>query len=121
MKDRERTMFRLYHIDCIAFAELVSYIEETSFYNETVSVFRLKDLASMYEKRLTELNQTGDTKMNSTRLKDRLLLHCPYLTAVKQGRDVLLTYDVGIGVALLNLCYDEDEEAIHLAEATKIV
>ena len=78
-------------------------------------------MASTYEKCLTDLNPTWDTKKNSTHLKNRLFLHCPYLTAAKQGRDVLLTYDVGIGAALLNFCYDEDEEAIHLDEAAKIV
>ena len=36
----------------------------------------------------------------------------PYLQAVKQGRDVLLTYDAVLVDAILKACSDDDSEAI---------
>ena len=77
--------------ESIALAELISYIDERRLVETTVPVFRLADLVSVYTERLLELSPENTEKPHSTRLKERLVLHCPYLKAVKQGRDVLLT------------------------------
>nr|XP_054761374.1 uncharacterized protein LOC129267773 [Lytechinus pictus] len=88
-----------------------------------VPVFRLVDLVSVYTERLVELSPDNtEIKVNSTRLKERLLLHCPYLKAVRQGRDVLLTYDTAIGDAIQMTCFDDDDsEALQLANAALII
>lgn len=86
-----------------------------------VPVFRLADLVSVYMERLVELSPENKEKVNSTRLKERILLHCPYLKAVKQGRDVLLTYDAAVGDAILMACSDEDSEALQLARVALII
>ena len=54
-------------------------------------------------------------------LKERLLLHCLYLKAVNQGKDVLLTYDTAVGDAILNACFDVDSEAVLLARIALII
>ena len=109
--------------ESIALAELISYIEEQrlSATAAAIPVFRLADLVTVYSERLTELNPDYKGNVNSTRLKERLLGHCPYLKAAKQGRDILLTYDTAIGDAILQACSDNDSEAIHLAKAAAIV
>ena len=107
----------------IALAELISYIDERSMVGPSVPVFRLADLVSVYTERLVELSPDNtEITVNSTRLKERLLLHCPYLKAVRQGRDVLLTYDTAIGDAIqMTCCDDDDSEALQLAKAALII
>ena len=61
----------------IALAELISYIEEYRASQDSASVFKLVDLVSMYQSRLKDLGL--EVKVNSTRLKDRLLANCPSL------------------------------------------
>ena len=61
-------------------------------------------------------------KVNSTRLKERLLAQLPGLRAQSKGRDVLLAFDEDIGEALGKACeQDCDTEAVHLARAAQIV
>ena len=105
----------------IALAELISYIDEMRLSETTVPVFRLADLVSVYGERLAELGVENQGYVHPTRLKDRLLLHCPYMKAITQGRDVLLTYDTAVGDAILNACSDKDTEALQLARAATIV
>ena len=76
-----------------------------------VPVFRLADLASIYNERLQDLNPNAG-KVHSTRLKERLLQQCPYLTAVTKGRGVLLTYNIALGDAVMHACSDTDSEAL---------
>ena len=47
----------------------------------------------MYDKRMFDLDPTYDRKVNSTRLKDRLLGQIVDLRAQKQGKDVALLFD----------------------------
>ena len=44
-----------------------------------------------------------------------------FLKAVRHGRNVLLTYVSAVGDAIVKACSDEDEEAMELADAAKIV
>ena len=105
----------------IALVELILYIDERRQTEAAVPVFRLADLVSVYMERLAELSPETTDKVNSIHLKECLLLHCPYLKAVKQGRDVLLTYGNVLGDAILKACSDDDSEAIQLAKVALII
>ena len=106
----------------IALAELVLYIEETHLEEGTAPVFRLADLAKLYTTRMEHLGVALCKKVNSTRLKERLLAQLPGLRAQSKGRDVLLAFDEDIGEALGKACeQDCDTEAVHLARAAQIV
>ena len=107
----------------IAFVEIISYIEE--FFedrdaSQAVPTLRLADLAKMYKAKLAELGVNA-SRVNTTRLKDRILSTLPHVSAQTQGRDILiLDQDVGEAIKLAN-DQDTDAEAMHLARAAKIV
>ena len=106
----------------IAFAALVSYLEEFREDREGVPVFKLVDLAKLYSAKLQELGIAASSKINTTRLKERLLGVFPDLSAHIQGRYVLLVFDHAIGDAIKKACeQDSDSEALCLAKAAKIV
>ena len=106
----------------IAFAELVSYMEETCKDDLIAPVFKLKDLTVLYGNRLNQLGTNISGRVHSTKLKDRILAYFPDIEAHKQGRDVVLIYNKDIGSALRKACeHDADDDAIHLAKAAKIV
>jgi len=74
----------------------------------------------MYQARLNDLGL--DIKVNSTRLKERVLANCPSLSASRKGKDVLLAFDTDVVDALKKACdSDSDEEAIILAKAAQII
>jgi len=106
----------------IVFAELVMYIEEAHLDGDTAPVFKLVDLAQLYNSRMEQLGLKVDTRLHTTRLKERLLAHFPDLRAQKKGRDVLLVFEEDIGAALAKACeLDSDCDAVHLARAAQIV
>ena len=106
----------------IVLAELVLYIEETPLEEGTAPVFRLADLAKLYTTRMEQLGVALCKKVNSTRLKERLLAQLPGLRSQSKGQDVLLAFDEDIGEALGKACeQDCDTEAVHLARAAQIV
>jgi len=107
----------------IAFAELVMYIEETCYSNEDkAAVFKLSDLAQLYVSRMIQLGIKLDTRIHTTRLKQRLLAQFPDMQAQKKGWDVLMAFEEDIGTALAKACeLDSDSEAIHLVRTAKIV
>ncbi len=106
----------------IALAELVTYIEETRAENESVPVFKLKDLVAMYSSRVKQLGTSLNGRINSTHLKDRILAHFPDLQALKDGRDIILIFNEDIGPAMRKACeLDAEFNAIHLARAAQIV
>ena len=82
-----------------ALAELVTYIFETQRNSEESVVFRLADLANLYEERLAQLGSSS-AQVPSTRLKDKLLQKMPELEAHLKGRDVLLMFEKDIGPAI---------------------
>ena len=65
--DQERAM------SAVVFAELALYIEETRQDEETAPVFRLADLVHLCQSRMEQLEVQLDTRVHSTRLKQRLL------------------------------------------------
>ena len=82
-------------IEAVALAELVPYVEESAQNCDTVPVFKLLDLTKLYIERLRQLGIEVSSRINSTRLKERLLSAVPDLTAHvhTNGKDVLLSYD----------------------------
>jgi len=106
----------------IVLAELALYIEDTHLEEDTSPVFRLADLANLYANRMEHFGVPLDTRVNTTRLKERLLAQLPGLRAQSKGRDVLLAFDEDIGEALGKACeLDCDSELVHLARASQIV
>ena len=99
----------------IAFAELVVFLEDMSSDEDSAAVFRLSDLARLYKDRLEQLGVTVDSRIHSTRLKNRLISELPELRAHSEGRDTILTFQKNTGPALKKAC-DHDSDAMHLCE-----
>ncbi|KAK3736786.1 hypothetical protein QZH41_011732 [Actinostola sp. cb2023] len=114
-------------LEGIALAELVAYIEES-----TLTIFKLADLAKAYKSRTAykhtsiqvpeQLDVNMTARVNTTRLKERLLIHLPGLEDHNNGRDVYLAFKDDLG-RMMEKAHQEDcdEEAIHLAKAASIV
>jgi len=76
----------------LVFAELTElYMQEVRDASSGLSVFRLADLAKLYQKRLQEYG-TDPGRVHSGRLNTKLLAHFPDLQAYASGRDILLTF-----------------------------
>ena len=106
----------------IVFAELVSYIEDVRTDTEVAPIFKLADLVSLYATRLKQLGTNEESRIHSTKLKERLLSYFPDMQAHKQGRNVVLIANHDIGQALRKACHhDADNDAVHLARAAKVV
>ena len=106
----------------LAFAKLVVYIKETRLETTTAPVFKLAELSQLYMSRIKQLGATSDQRVNSTRLKQRLLAHFPVMQAHSKGRDIFLVFDENIGAALSLACeHDSDGDDVHLARAAQIV
>ena len=101
----------------IAFAELVSYIEDSRMDTSVAPVFKLTDLVHLYSTRLQVVG-----RVHSTKLKDRILNYFQDMEAHKRGRDVVLIFNEDVGSALNKACeHDSNNDAIHLARAANIV
>jgi hypothetical protein len=104
--------------DSIVLAELISYIE---VFNDGKTVFKLAELVNMFSRRLEELVGSS-TKVNSTRLKEKLLKAIPELVTSKATYGVVLSYSVNIGDVLLSACkQNSDDDAIILMQSAQIV
>ena len=104
-----------YQTKCgVALAELITYMQESADAQEGI-VFRLADLSDLYTKRLKQLGIEVESRLRSTTLKERLLMHLPGLKEFKQGRDVLLSFEKNISY-LLREAYeaDKDEQNIYI-------
>ena len=69
----------------IAFAELVSYIEDCQMDTLVAPIFKLKDLVNLYSTRLTQLGTDILRHIHSTKLKDRILSYFQDMEAHKKG------------------------------------
>jgi len=113
---------RSHHItskDELAFAELVSYIQERLECDQLL-VFKLSDLAKLYSQQLEQL-QADEGRVNTSRLKERILSAFPNLSAHSEGRDVLLASNQEIGSVLRQAANDDNSDACHLARAANII
>ena len=109
--------------ESIAPAELVAIIEDRCMYDEGItSFFVLSDLVKMYTARVEELG--GNIRGHSTRLKESLLKHLPYLGAStsNNGNKIILGPTDKIGDAISEACsHDDEDDAIHIARAAQII
>lgn len=107
----------------LVLAELVAYIEEFRNHDsESLPVFKLSDLGKLYESRLKEQDPHFSGKVNTTRLKEKLLGLIPNLRTQTQGRDVILMFDSDIGEAIkLAWTNNHDDDAMQLASAARIL
>ena len=77
------------HLHGIAFAELVSYMEEYCEEENVSAAFKLSDLVNTYKARLEQLGVVVEGRIHSTRLKIRLLSVFPDLKEYKEGCNIL--------------------------------
>ena len=106
----------------IAFAEIVSYIEEQIAGATEIPMFKLSDLLKFYVKTLQDLGLTLESRIHSTRFKDRILYQVEGLTAHNDGNEVLLVCNRDIGEALESAaCINYDDEGYILSRAAKII
>ena len=106
----------------IAFAKLVSYIEDCCLDSTTASVFKLAHLENMYSTQMIQLGTDVVERVHSTKLKNRILNYIHDMEAHKNGRDVMLAFNKDIGHALSMACYhDSDTDAVRLARTANIV
>ena len=100
----------------VAFAELLTYIDESRIDEDLAVVFKLADLVKLLSARLQQFGIEQDTRPHSTDLNSRIVAHFPDLKAYKEGRDVLLAFDRDMGAALRKFYKEDfDDEAICLA------
>jgi len=102
----------------IALAELVSYIFETQRNSTESVIFRLADLVSMYQERLSQLGLKS-LPVHTTRLKEKLLNKIPGLKAHTKGRDLLLIFEKDIGPTIALAC--DYSDTIHMAKTAEII
>ena len=106
----------------LAFAEVISYIEECRESN--TKAIPLSDICDLYKSLLEKLGVHEESRVHSTRLKEKVLTHVPGLRAINAGagKEVLLAFDNAIGDVLKEaLKKNRDEEGIELAAAAKII
>ena len=89
--------------ESFALADIIAYMEEVRANECTPSVFKLSKLIELYMEQLKLHGVTVANRTHPTRFKERLLEHCPDLTEVSHGRDVLLTFSENLGIALTKL------------------
>jgi hypothetical protein len=108
------------HIGCLAFTQLVSYVDEYHLDDSVTPIFKLYDLAKLYKVRLGQFGGVGT--VHSTRLKEQLLSHFPDMRAHEEGRDVLLMFDYDIGPVVLKASQtDCQQNALCSSHAAQIV
>ena len=87
----------------LAFAELVSYIEETRIDTSITPVFKLSDLVTLYTTRLEQLGSNVVGRVHSTDLKKKILAYFFDMKPHKQGRNIILVSNECVGHALRKL------------------
>ena len=107
--------------ESLALAEVVAYIEEARSTDSSPSVFKLAELAQLYSEQLVRYNISIVNPIHTTRFKERLLATCPELTAVNHGRDVWLTFQDHLGMALVQIKKCSDADAVHLMHTAKLI
>ena len=107
--------------ESLALAQVIAYIEDRRVSVSTPVVFKLSELKKLYWEQLVRHKVPLGTQTHSSRFKERLLTNCPHLTCVSHGRDVLLTFEQHIGVALQQVTEHTDSDAVSLMHAAKLL
>ena len=102
--------------DELAFAELVAYIDEF-METEDPSVLKLSDMVQLFSSKFKSLHE----RINSTRLKERIMAAFPDLTAHSIGRDVVLAPRDDIVDVLMAAKQNKDSMICRLAKAARII
>ena len=102
--------------DELAFAELVAYIDEF-METEDPSVLKLSDMVQLFSSKF----KSSHERINSTRLKERIMAAFPDLTAHSIGRDVVLAPRDDIGDVLMVAKQNKDSMICCLAKAARII
>ncbi len=111
-------------IEGMVLEEIVDYLKSSSESQEDIPVFKLSDLKSLYSQRLKEYGSPDvrTENIHSTRLKEKILSRIPELQESRKGREIVLTFREGIGLAIYKVCkQDYEEDGICLSSAAKIV
>ena len=91
----------------------MTYIVESSLCSEKPVTFR-----HLYQQHLAQLG-VDSPRVNSTRLKDKLLEEIPELEAHRSGRDLLLAFQKDVGKALTQS--NDFSDTLIIAKAAKIL
>ena len=79
-------------------------------------------MAKLYHNRSEQLGVSIPKRINTTRLKERLLDQMPNLKAHTKARDVVLAFDDDIADALIIASqFKKDSDIMHLAKTAQIV
>ena len=107
----------------IAFGEVVSFIEEVAMSDtDKIPVCRLSDLIRLYEGHLQDLGIKLETRIHSTRFKNRLLSQFEDLSAYNEGKEVMLAFDHNIGEVITSAAgINYDDDGYILAKAASIL
>ena len=104
--------------------EILDYIKDSYQAAETIPIFKLSNLKSLYCQRLQFYGASMESiqKVHSSRLKEKILSLMPELGEHKQGRDVILTFKGEAGAAIFQACYQNNEEdGMCLSKAARII
>ena len=86
------------------------------------NIFKLSNLVKLYTERITQLGVNVSSRVNPSRLKEKLLPHMPHLEANKSNYEVILTFKKDIGdVLVLTTKQDTDNDVVVLMRAAQIV
>jgi len=76
----------------------------------------------LHVEHLNQLGHGAPSRVNSTRLKERLLAVLPELRVHANGREILLVYEKDIGALINGACEpNPDSDTMVLAKAAKLV
>ena len=97
-------------------------MEELSQDVGIVPIFKLSEMTKLYTERLRQLGVEVSSRINSTRLKERLLSAVPDLRAHVKGKEIFLTYENDVGNVINLACENNfDSDAMVLAKPARIV
>ena len=106
----------------IAFSRIISFIEEALLNTtDTIPVFKLSDLIKYYNSSLQDLGLTLQTRIHSTRFKQRLLAQFKDKAAYNEGREVMLAFICDIAEIISTAAsanYDDDSYILAKAAST---
>ena len=97
-------------------------LEDFREIENTLPVFTLADLSKLYSSILKNLGAEQQSRVHTTRLREKLEAELPDLVSYKRGRDIHLAFDRHMGDIMKVACErDDDSEALQLARAAHII
>lgn len=107
----------------IAFGEVVAFMEETLLTStDEIPTFKLSDLIKLYNTHLSDLGVTLETRIHSTRFKNRLLAQFEDLSAYNDKKEVILVFNQDVGEAIATAAeMNYDDDGYILAKAANII